>query len=315
MDVEALRSIVVVARTGNVTRAAEELFVTQPTLSRRLTALETELDTRLLIRSHEGVSLTEHGKVLAREAEGILARIDALPYVLRQAEANDEDAHGEQLCGSLSVMSQMMIDDELVRDFMAQMMDRHPALDVRIERSYPPDIRQALLRERADVAFFLHPLQSSTSQLLTRRVGESHVQLMVYDEHPFAQRASIDIHELAGEDVIMLDRRVSPAIVDFINSRCFDAGFSLNAVRYVRDIENAAVLVSAGRGVAFMHSMMRFSQPLESVGIRVVDITGAEFVIDYVARLRTGLSNQLRDAILDTLDQKTGQQFSPNASH
>ncbi|MBR1829005.1 MAG: hypothetical protein IJ781_05780, partial [Atopobiaceae bacterium] len=80
------------------------------------------------------------------------------------------------------------------------------------------------------------------------------------------------------------------------------AGFSLNAVRYVRDIENAAVLVSAGRGIAFVHSMMRFSRPLESVGIQVLDITGADMAIDYVARLRTGLSDQLRDAILDRLD-------------
>jgi hypothetical protein len=47
---------------------------------------------------------------------------------------------------------------------------------------------------------------------------------------------------------------------------------------------------------------MRFSRPLESVGIQVLDITEADMAIDYVARLRTGLSDQLRDAILDRLD-------------
>lgn len=102
------------------------------------------------------------------------------------------------------------------------------------------------------------------------------MQLTVYETHPFAQRAFADIHELAGEDIIMLDRRVSPEIVDFICSRCEVAGFSLNAARYVSDVENAAAMVSAGRGVSFVHSMMTFVQPLDAVGVRLVDITGAE---------------------------------------
>ena len=302
MDIEALRSLVVVARTGSVTRAAEELFVTQPTLSRRLTALETELGVQLLVRTYEGVSLTKAGEALEREAESIVARLDALSQLVKQTDEAEDKQDVEGPAGPFHVMAQAMLDDRLVSGFMAQLMEHCPALEVQIERAYPPEIRQALAKQRADVAFFLRPVGSSISQLLTRKVGESRAQLMVYDEHPFARRSSVNIHELAGQDIIMLDRRVSPEIVDFISSRCVEAGFSLNAVRYVRDIENAAVLVSAGRGIAFVHSMMRFSRPLESVGIQVLDITGADMAIDYVARLRTGLSDQLRDAILDRLD-------------
>ena len=57
MDIEALRSFVVVARVGSITCAAEEFYVTQPTLSRRIAALEDELGTQLFDRENGSVRL------------------------------------------------------------------------------------------------------------------------------------------------------------------------------------------------------------------------------------------------------------------
>ena len=301
MDIETLRSFVVVARAGSITRAAEELYVTQPTLSRRIAVLEDELGVQLFDREHGGVRLTPAGTRLSREAEEIVSRVAALPLLLGEVASPQEPEH-EGLTGTLRVGAQSMLDDTLVSRFMGSLMAANPALEVQIRHAYPPEIRHQLALGNYDVAFFLRPVGTSISQLLTRRVGESRLQLLVYDAHPFARRMSVDIHELAGEDIVMLERRISPEIVDFFSARCVEAGFSLNAVRYVRDIENAAVLVSAGRGISFAHSMMTFAQPLETVGLRLVDITGADVAIDYVARLRTGLSDEMRDAVLDVLD-------------
>ncbi len=117
MDIEALRSLVVVARTGSVTRAAEELFVTQPTLSRRLTALETELGVQLLVRTYEGVSLTKAGDALEREAESIVARLDALPQLVKQTDEAEDKRDVEGPAGPFHVMAQAMLDDRLVSGF------------------------------------------------------------------------------------------------------------------------------------------------------------------------------------------------------
>jgi len=74
MDLRLIRSFLAVAECGSVTRAAADLFVTQPALSRRLRQLEEELGASLLDRSRRGVALTEHGRFVEREGRALVER-------------------------------------------------------------------------------------------------------------------------------------------------------------------------------------------------------------------------------------------------
>lgn len=72
MEIRVLKYFLAVAREGNITRAAEILHITQPTLSRQLMQLEDELGTALFIRGKRKVLLTETGMLLKRRAEEII---------------------------------------------------------------------------------------------------------------------------------------------------------------------------------------------------------------------------------------------------
>ena len=75
METRILKYFLTVARMQNITRAAQRLHITQPTLSRQLKQLEDELGAQLLIRGKREVTLTAEGKVLAHKAQDILALI------------------------------------------------------------------------------------------------------------------------------------------------------------------------------------------------------------------------------------------------
>ena len=68
MEIRVLRYFLVTAREQNITKAAELLHITQPTLSRQLAALEEELGTSLFIRGNKKITLTEKGILLKRRA-------------------------------------------------------------------------------------------------------------------------------------------------------------------------------------------------------------------------------------------------------
>ena len=74
LELRHLRSFVVVAEHGSLTRAAEDLHVAQQSLSQQMRTLEARLGVQLLIRSPKGVVLTDAGSVLLREARAVLAR-------------------------------------------------------------------------------------------------------------------------------------------------------------------------------------------------------------------------------------------------
>ena len=76
MDIRVLKYFLAVAREGSITKAANVLHVTQPTLSRQLQDLEKELQHKLFVRGQHSVSLTEEGHILRQRAEEIIDMVE-----------------------------------------------------------------------------------------------------------------------------------------------------------------------------------------------------------------------------------------------
>src|SRR6266487_708544 len=122
MDFNRLRSFVVVAETGHLTRAAEKLHISQPALSAQIRALEDELDLTLFERTSTGMTLTAAGKRLLAGADKILAEAQAFQA---EAQALKGGISGRARLGTLS-------DPEFIRlgDFMSVAVERYPLLEI-----------------------------------------------------------------------------------------------------------------------------------------------------------------------------------------
>lgn len=99
MDIKSMRCFLAVAETLNFSRAAESIYLSQPALSLRINAMEDELGVKLFLRTRQQVYLTAAGSALLPEVQEILARIDALPEIVRTGE----DA-ADVTTGKLSLM-------------------------------------------------------------------------------------------------------------------------------------------------------------------------------------------------------------------
>ncbi len=159
LDWEALRDFLTVAEHGSLSSAARELGVSQPTLTRRLAALESMLGADLLIRSPRGVSLTELG-------ESLLA---PLRQMRESAHAVEVAATGEgrSLAGPVRVTATDGLGIEWLTPQLAHFQREHPEIEIQLV------LRQAvvnLLAREADIAVRLgRPRQAD---LVARRVGE-----------------------------------------------------------------------------------------------------------------------------------------------
>ncbi len=144
LDVTRLRVLEAVARTGSVTRAAEELHYSQPTVSHHLARLEAETGAQLLQRVGRGVRLTEAGRLLADRAAEIVGRLDAAGTEL--AGYVGLTAGRVRLAGFSSAIG------SLVPTALALLGERHPDLQVSLLDTHPPEALDLLRAGRVDIA-------------------------------------------------------------------------------------------------------------------------------------------------------------------
>ena len=126
MELYQLRSFVAIAKVGQLTRAAENLHISQPALSAQLKALEDELELTLFERTSNGMELTTAGKQMLEEAEKILLAAQALH---NGARALKGEVAGKVSIGTLS-------DPEFIRlgEFMSTAVARYPLLELELRQ-------------------------------------------------------------------------------------------------------------------------------------------------------------------------------------
>ncbi|ROR66927.1 LysR family transcriptional regulator [Agrococcus jenensis] len=144
MKIEQLRSFEAVARIGSFTRAAEELFLAQPSLSRQIAALEDEAGTPLLHRAPAGVTLTPAGEVLLPIARRMLADASAA------REQLDELAGLRR--GSVRLGAPPTLCVSLVADVLAAYRAAHPDIELHITEGGSRSLVQAMDEGALDLA-------------------------------------------------------------------------------------------------------------------------------------------------------------------
>lgn len=145
MNIEQLQYICMVAKTNSITVAAENLYVTQQTISKAINKLETELGVVLMIRSHKGVQLTDIGKVFVQKASQIVHDFQ---------ELHDSTAvnHCRNLSGKVRLYQSSYVGHVLGSKFLTSMRRQYPKLHVMVEESLTADMLERLMRGEKEIA-------------------------------------------------------------------------------------------------------------------------------------------------------------------
>ena len=150
IELRRLRAFVTVVEEGNITRAAERLFIQQPPLTRLLQGLEDELGVTLLQRLPRGVRVTEAGGVLFEEARALLARAERLREAVQRA------ARGEQGHIAIGFTSSAAL-HPFVPNLLRRYRDIQPGITTQLEEAGSGELMEALLEQRLDAAFVRSP--------------------------------------------------------------------------------------------------------------------------------------------------------------
>lgn len=239
-----LEELVAVARHQHVTRAAEQLGVPQPTLSRSLARLSAELGAPLLRRDGRGVRLTRQGQLLAEHAERAL---DDLKAGIRALRADTDPDTGTVVLGFLHSMGPTVV-PALLRSFRHS----HPGVTVLLVQDAAEELLDGTVTGRVDVCVSSaapgdgagHP------RLRMHTLAEQPLTLLVPTEHRLAGRGRVGLTDVADEPLITMAPGYGLRALTDNLLRAAEL-----PVRYIyesQELSTAAGLVAAGLGVALV---------------------------------------------------------------
>jgi DNA-binding transcriptional LysR family regulator len=215
LDARRLTVLRAIAEHGTFTRAAEALAMTQPAVSRQLSALEAEVGVALVARGPRHVSLTPAGLALLEDAHAILPAIDAATRRLRAFAASDGGA--VRLGAVPSAMAAIVPD--AVRALRAQ----RARVEIQLEEGWSTDLIRRTARGDFDLAVVSTMEPIKTSAVLLR---EPFVALLPAD-HPLARRRTLALRDLAGQPWIVAPE---PSGREAVVAACARAGFAPRVV-------------------------------------------------------------------------------------
>lgn len=238
MELRIMRYFLTVAREGNITRAAEMLHITQPTLSRQLTQLEDELGVQLLERGKRQVVLTEDGVLFEQRASEVIALVEKMEQEF--AEQRNAIA-GMIYIGSAETTSAMILPTLLKRFSL-----RYPLVQYDLYSGYADDVKEKMDKGLIDVAILIEPVETSKYNFIrlpeTERWGA-----LVPEGDPIGEKSTVMLEQLLEKPLILPRRSgIQGEIADW-----FDGDYKkIHIYATYNLLSNAALLVQQGMGYA-----------------------------------------------------------------
>ncbi|WP_181768867.1 LysR family transcriptional regulator [Streptomyces albidus (ex Kaewkla and Franco 2022)] len=235
-----LAQFAAVARHEHVTRAAGELGIPQSTLSRAITRLESDLGVALFARRGRTVSLTPAGRTFLASAERALAAVEQAAESVR---ADADPAKGKVAFGFLHTLGWETVPG-LIRAFRAD----HPGVRFALVQNYGEAMLERL--RAGDLDLCLTSPVPDAPDLVSRRLDEQRLRLVVPDDHPLASRRRVRLSEAADEHFVTLERGYGMRRI--LEALCAEAGFTPRVAFEGEEAETIRGLVAAGLGVALL---------------------------------------------------------------
>lgn len=238
MELRVLQYFLAVAREQSISKAAESLHLSQPTLSRQIRDMEEELGKQLLIRGNRKITLTEEGRILRKRAEEI---INLVQKTEKEITFTDDTVRGDVYIGTGETEGV-----RLLARVAKELQKVYPQIHYHIVSGDSMDIMEHLDKGLFDFAILLDPADVSKYEAIKLPYKDITGVLMRKDS-PLAKKESIHTYELAALPLIVSRQQLKNGILDFLTSQ---SGTPLNIVASYNLIFNASLMVDEGLGYA-----------------------------------------------------------------
>jgi LysR family hydrogen peroxide-inducible transcriptional activator len=243
VEFDQLRYFLSVAHHQNFTRAAEELGVSQPALSRSIQKLEEELGQPVFERKSRRLSLTDAGDLLQSRAHQVLTILEDT-----KAEITDDGQSGRVRIGAIPTIAPYFL-PKILRQFAR----RYPKASIVVQEDTTDHLIKSCDQGEIDLAILALPI--SAKHLEVEELFEEEMYLVVAPEHPLVQKEKIRLQDAEPYPFVMLDE--AHCLSDNIASFCRERSFQPVVIERTNQLAMVQELVSLGHGVSMIPAMAK----------------------------------------------------------
>ena len=236
MEIRVLQYFLAVVQEENISRAAEVLHVTQPTLSRQMTLLESELGTQLFVRGKHLI-LTDAGVMLKHRAEEVVSLMDKI---------ENEFENQEDVGGVISIGSGGLNASHMLPAAMDGFRKKYPKVQFQLYTNSAEHIKEKLEQGILDMGLLLEPVDIAKFDYI-RMENTEKWGVLLRTGHPLAKKKYITKEDLIGEPLITTDRR---SLQKELESWFGESLSKLDIFATYNIITNVAMLVDSGVALA-----------------------------------------------------------------
>ena len=272
MELRHLRYFVAVAEEGNLTVAAKRrLHTAQPSLSRQIRDLEYEIGAQLLTRSTHGIELTAAGRVFLDHARLALAQAAAAGEAARRA------ARPAKPLFALGFLTGQEMD--WLPEAMRILRDELPNIEVTVSSQYSPELADALMRGKLDLAFLRR--EAKTPDLEFKTVTREPLIVILPSDHRLASRASINPREIKEETFITVSN-TAPVLRVIIDDYLKRSGLDITPAHEADNLAMGISLVASTRGVGLLPAYAQNFLPSSVISRPIKgDVPTIDLVVGY----------------------------------
>jgi DNA-binding transcriptional LysR family regulator len=242
VDIKTLKTFVKVARLKNFSAAAKELHSVQPTVSRHISDLESELQTKLFDRTTHQVELTASGERLLPEALKIIENDHRVKATIAQTVMEGEH---ELRIGYLATACAFFL-PKLLKGFL----EANPGSSARLYEMTPADQANALQESKVDIVFTRESIPLERGAYESTMIYTDSLVAVLPATHHLATRKSICLTELSQERMHLFHRNEWLDVYEQIVACCHDQGFTPNVAGNPMNMRHLVTSVASGLGIS-----------------------------------------------------------------
>lgn len=267
MDVKQVQYFLAVATTGSFSAAADELYITQSSISKQIIALEKELEVPLFDRSKRKISLTEAGEIFLKHARDLNASYQSMLAEIGPYKSTP----------CFSIVAIPVIAQYGITNHLARFRSAFPNLNFVLDEREAALILPALQNHQYDLAFVRdYNLDYEVYSYLD--IAKDKLLVVVAKNHRFAGKELLSLAELVEENFIMFDK--GTMIHEFTMDACRQAGFTPRLFYASLRVESILGLVASNSGIALMmEKIFAYHEPKDLVAIPLQESIESSLVL------------------------------------
>lgn len=287
MDIASLKAFLAVAEHGSFSSASEHLFLTQPAISKRIAALEAELESALFDRIGRQVSLTQAGKALLPRAQQILREVEDSTRAIRNLSGD--------VSGTLSIGTSHHIGLHRLPPVLRTFSKTYPDVELDIHFMDSEDACRAVEHGDFELGIVTLPLQPS-AVLQTKLIWPDPMCVIVGRAHPLAQQKQVSLKQLSEHKAVLPARGTFTR--EIIEQAFLKHHVNVNINMSTNYLETIKMLVSVGLGWSVLPESM-LSKEIKAILVQGFKLKRALGLVWHKARTLSNAAHAFQTLLIE----------------